>query len=84
MAAAGTVRISESSHRTLKDLADREGAPMQTVLDRAIENYRRAQFLDLLNQSFADLKKNSEEWAAEQQERNEWDGTTSDGIEPAE
>jgi predicted transcriptional regulator len=78
---ATTVRISDSTHRTLRDLAKREKAPMQTVLDRAIENYRRERILDIVNQTFAGLRSDQAAWNAEMQERDEWDVTTTDGIE---
>ncbi len=72
MGAAGTVRISESAKQALKDLADRERVPMQTVLDRAIEHYRRNRFLDVVNQTYADLL-NGPSWATEAEERDEWE-----------
>jgi predicted transcriptional regulator len=71
-AAGGTIRISEASKKALRELADRERVPMQTVLDRAIENYRRNRFLDAVNQTYADLR-NDEAWHAEAQERDDWD-----------
>jgi len=48
-----TVRISAAAREHLKALADRENVPMQAVLDRAIEYYRR--LADLEPDSFDDL-----------------------------
>lgn len=81
---SSTVRISDSSHKALRELADREHAPLQTVLERAIENYRRERFLDAVNSTFAALRSNPHAWQAEIDERNEWDGTNRDGDEAAE
>ena len=38
------IRISPQSKATLRELAKREGKPMQTVLDEAVEQYRRDKF----------------------------------------
>jgi hypothetical protein len=81
MATASTVRISDSAHRVLRDLAHRESVPMQTLLDRAIEDYRRTKFLDAVNQSFANLCSDPSGWADEVSERQKWNSTTRDGIE---
>ena len=75
---SGTVRISDASHRTLRELSEREHVSMQTVVERAIEDYRRRRFLESLNQSFARL--GEQDRRDEAAERDEWNVTTSDGI----
>jgi predicted transcriptional regulator len=79
MAAVATVRISETARRALHELAEREQVPMQTVLDRAIESYRRNRFLDAVNETFAALRADEEKWKAEENERREWSRTDKDG-----
>lgn len=54
---------------------------MQTVLDRAIEDYRRKRFLDAVNKTFADLRGDTKTWADETQERREWDASIGDSID---
>ena len=76
---ASTVRISEPSHQALRDLAEREQVSLQTVLERAIENYRRSRFLDALNARYEALRSDPQKWTAELNERNEWSGTAIDG-----
>ncbi len=76
---ASTVRISKESHRTLRELANREHAPLQTVLERAIENYRRERFLEAVNATYAELRRDQSAWKAELDERDEWSGTSADG-----
>ena len=78
---ASTVRISESSHRALRDLADREHAGLQTVLERAIESYRRQRFLEEANRTYAALRSDSVAWGAELDERADWDHTVDDGSD---
>jgi predicted transcriptional regulator len=79
--AAATVRISSSAHKALSELAEKENVPMQTVLDRAIENYRRNRFLDAVNAQFAALRADAKKWKSELEEREDWSGTLSDGDE---
>jgi len=79
--ATGTVRISDSTRKALRDLADREQLPMQTILDRAIEHYRRRRFLDALNQTFAELSEDRSTLRDEQDERDDWDNATGDDID---
>lgn len=54
---------------------------MQTVLDKAVVSYRRQPFLEALNNDFATLKDNAEEWAEEMEERKLWERTLADGME---
>jgi predicted transcriptional regulator len=77
--AAATVRISSAAHKALSELAETEKVPMQTVLDRAIEDYRRNRFLDAVNAQFAALRGDDDKWKSELAERQEWSGTLNDG-----
>jgi len=78
---SSTIRISNTSHNILKELAARSGESMQAILDQAIEQYRRQVFLEEANQAYAALRNNSEAWQAELQEREAWDITLADGLE---
>ena len=40
-----TVRITDSTHRILSELAQRSGDSMQSILDKALEDYRRNHYL---------------------------------------
>lgn len=75
-----TVRISLTTHKKLRSLADQTSESMQTVLDRALEIYRRQQILEQANIAFAALRENSSEWKAEQEERLLWEATIGDGL----
>lgn len=77
-----TIRISESSRKILRELAKEEGKPLQHVIDRAIENYRRRRFLEGLQSDFAALRNDVEGWKAEEEERTAWDVTLMDGKQP--
>jgi hypothetical protein len=74
------VRVSETAHKGLKEIATTRGVPMQTALDEAIEAYRRRVFLEGLNEDFAALRADPAAWSAEQEERALWEQTLSDGL----
>ncbi|NEU71458.1 toxin-antitoxin system protein [Hassallia byssoidea VB512170] len=78
---SSTIRISNTSHNILKELAARSGESMQAILDQAIEQYRRQVFLESANQAYAALRNNSEAWQAELEEREVWDVTLADTLE---
>ena len=76
-----TVRIKKETQNILRELAANEGKPMQTILDLAIEEYRRQRFLQEANAAYAALRNNPKAWKAELAERKEWDTTMADGQE---
>jgi hypothetical protein len=76
-----TVRIKKETQNILRELAVSEGKPMQTILDLAIEEYRRQRFVQEANAAYATLRKNPKAWKAELIERREWDATMADGQE---
>jgi predicted transcriptional regulator len=76
-----TIRISEPSHRILRELARHDNKPMQAVIDQAIEAYRRQRFLEGLSADFALLRENEPEWHEEQGERVMWDSALADGTD---
>jgi predicted DNA-binding protein len=75
------VRISPHAKAALRDLAKREGKPMQAVLDEAIEHYQREKFMDEANAAYARLQSDPQAWREEQEERQAWDATLNDGLE---
>ena len=78
-----TVRVSAGTHSTLKELAELTGQPMTVVLDRAVEAFRREQFLDECDRAYARLRADPKAWAEELAERAAWDVTLADGLEDA-
>lgn len=79
---AGTqVRISNTTHQILRHLSAEIGESMQSIVEEAIEQYRRRRFLEGLNQDFKTLKEDPEAWQEELAERSLWDNTLLDGVE---
>jgi predicted transcriptional regulator len=75
---SATVRISKGTRDTLRDLAVKSEESMQTIIDRAIEGYRRQSFIELANKAYSALRDNPEAWETELKERGEWEATLAD------
>ena len=79
-----TVRISEQTHHRLRELAAQSGEPMQTVLDKALEHYRRQKFWEECDAAYAALQQDPEAWKDLQDELKSFEGTLMDGLDPHE
>lgn len=75
---SGTVRISESSHRLLRRLAEETRTTMNAVLDAALADYERRLFWLKAAAEFDGLRANPKTWKREMEERAEWDETLAD------
>lgn len=78
-----TIRISLRTRDLLQELARRSGVSMQSILEHALEQYRRQQLLEATNAAYASLQADPVAWAALEDERGEWDRTIADGLEGA-
>lgn len=79
--ATTTIRISRETQEVLRSLAAREGTPMQEVLEKAIEAYRRKRLLEMGNRAYAALKDDPKAWEQELAERKLWENTLADGLD---
>jgi hypothetical protein len=52
---------------------------MQTIIERALENYRRQRFLTAANNQYAALRADPHAWKQELEERELWDHAAADG-----
>ena len=75
------VRISPRAHRLLQKLAKEADQSMQAILDKAIESYRREEFLRAANREYAALRRNAKGWNESLRERELWDQTLGDGLD---
>ena len=75
------VRVSDTSKVILKELASKTGKTMQSLLEEAIEKYRRWYLLEQHNRAYASLQKNENAWKEELEERKIWDQTLRDDLE---
>jgi hypothetical protein len=74
------VRISHRAHQLLRQIAKEEQRSMQSVLERALELYRREMFLRAANADFAALKQDAKSWKQELRDREVWEQTLADGL----
>jgi hypothetical protein len=79
-----TTRISEEAREILRKLSDEENCTMQKIIEKALEEYRRKQFLEKSNRAYARLRQNQQEWQEEKREREAWNNTQSDGLDEDE
>jgi predicted transcriptional regulator len=78
--ATTTIRVSTKTQQTLRQLAAQAGLPMQAVVDRAIELYRRTQILNAANAAYAALRDQPAVLQEMMDERAAWDATLADGL----
>ena len=74
-----TIRIRPESHRSLKEIAESTGQSLQDALDLAIEERRRALYLEGVIADYAAMDPKSS--AQFKEEVAAWDVTNSDGLE---
>jgi len=79
---ATTVRVDEKTHSALRELASSSGESMSAVMQKAIDSYRRRRFLEEANRAFAALRADEDAWNEELKERELWEATLADGIDP--
>ena len=73
------VRVNENTHQAIKGIANETGDTMQSVVEHAVDRYKRELFLKGLNHDFDSLKATESDWAKELEERAMWDETLADG-----
>jgi hypothetical protein len=78
-----TIRVSTRTRDLLQELARQSGVSMQSVLEYALEQYRRQQLLEATNAAYATLQTDAAAWAELERERMDWDQTLADGLEDA-
>jgi hypothetical protein len=62
-------------------MAEEEQESMQSVLDRALERYRREKFLRAANADYEALRCDPRAWKEELRERELWEQTLADGLD---
>jgi hypothetical protein len=77
------LRASDITHKNLKELAHQTGLPMQAVLEKAVTAYKRAVFLEKLNDDFAALHADPTAWQEELEERTLLEQSLGDGLQDA-
>lgn len=79
--ATTTIRVTPETHDLLRILAGLENLSIQSVVHKAVSEYRRRQILAEGNNAYAALRADPVAWEKELQERLEWETTIADGLE---
>lgn len=79
-----TITISDHSQGILDELTVRTGQTAEVVIDRALDALQRNLFFETLDAGYANLQQDTAAWAELQEERQLWDSTLMDGLDPQE
>ncbi len=76
-----TIRVTPETHEILRELAGQENLPIQSLVHKAVSEYRKRQILTQGNLAYAALRADPNAWAAELEEAAAWEATLADGLE---
>jgi hypothetical protein len=79
-----SIDVTDGTHRVLHALSQQTGKSISEILDKAVEEYRRKIFFEGVDRDYAALKADPEAWAQEVQERQLFNNTLMDGLDPDE
>lgn len=79
-----SVRIKDSTHKILRELAELSNESLQAILIKAVEQYRRQKLFEEANSAYATLRSDPKAWKEELEERVLWDATLMDDLEDDE
>jgi len=79
-----SIPISEAALRKLQELAEWSGVSVAGALEQAIKEQHDRQFWQAVNAGYAALRADPQAWAEEQAERQAWEATLMDGLDPTE
>jgi hypothetical protein len=76
--------VSDATRTKLEELACWAGISVAEALERAINDQYDRKFWDAVNAGYAALRADPAAWADIEAERNLWDNTLLDGLDPSE
>ena len=76
-----TIRITEDTHQTLRNLAKATRLPIHQVVAKALEQYEERRFWDEVDEAYARIWADPKAAAEERAERALWETTLADGLE---
>jgi hypothetical protein len=82
--ATTTIRVDEDTREKARALSCEMGIPIHEVVAKAVDDFRRKQFLAAANAEYAALRADPVAWAELMEERKLWDATLLDGLEDVE
>jgi hypothetical protein len=79
-----SITISEITLARLRELARWAGISVNEALDQAIKDQYDHKFWEATNAGYAALRANPQAWAEVEAEREAWDATLMDSLDPDE
>jgi len=79
-----TIKVSTETRDRLKRLADADQTTMDAELAMALDKVEEARFWQGVQDDYARLQADPEQWSAYVSELAEWDRTVSDGLDNSE
>jgi hypothetical protein len=75
------VRVSDATYSKLDKIAIKTGFSRQEIFDQAIKKLEREAIFKQANEAYTALRNDPDSWKEEQEERELWDATLTDGLE---
>lgn len=76
-----TIRVANATKKKVRDLANLTGKQMGSVVEEAMVEYERKVFWERTNERYAELRRDREEWAGIEAEREGESGALRDGLD---
>ncbi|CAN5663029.1 MAG: hypothetical protein ACR2N0_18155 [Rubrobacteraceae bacterium] len=76
-----TIRVTDATKKKVRDLANIMGKQMGSVVEEAVAEYERKIFWERTNERYAELRRDREEWARIEAEREGESGALRDGSD---
>ena len=81
IAKGATVRVSQRTHQILREMSAESGESMMSIIEQAIERYRRERWLEEANREWSAILADPQARTEVAAEQALWDNTLADGLE---
>jgi len=82
--ATSVVRVDERTHAQLRELSEQEHRPIGQIVTELVDEYQKRRFWQQVNESVDRLREDPAAWNAYQDEIDELEAGSSDGLEGEE
>lgn len=76
-----TIRVADATKRRVRALAEVTGKQMRAVVEEAVAEYERKVFWEQTNARYAELRRDRDEWAQVEAERDGESGVLRDSSD---
>ncbi len=75
------IRVSKDIYKIIKHLAMHYNDNMQTIIEKAVMDYKKNKFFEEMNNNYLKLRSDPQTWEEEIKEREIWNISLLDGLE---